>query len=76
MAGEVLGDRGRLDPVIAMWAANVIFTLAGLVLLLRVEKTTDGSRGGGLRDWWLDRTAKRALRASAGRGSAAREAGA
>ncbi len=62
MAGETLGDKGRLDPVIAMWSANVIFTLAGLVLLWRVEKTTDGSRGGGLRDWWADRRARRTLR--------------
>lgn len=62
MAGETLADKGRLEPVIAMWAANVIFTIAGVVLLLRVEKTADGSRGGGLRDWWADRRARRALR--------------
>ncbi len=65
MAGETLADKGRVDPVVAMWAANVIFTLAGLVLLSRVEKTTDGSRGGGLRDWWMDRKARRALRSAA-----------
>jgi len=62
MAGETLADKGRLEPVIAMWAANVIFTIAGVILLLRVEKTADGSRGGGLRDWWSDRRARRALR--------------
>ncbi len=62
MAGETLADKGRLEPVIAMWAANVVFTIAGVILLLRVEKTTDGSRGGGLRDWWIDRRARRALR--------------
>jgi lipopolysaccharide export system permease protein len=59
MAGETLADKGTVEPVIAMWAANVIFTLAGLVLLLRVEKTADGSRGGGLRDWWMDRRARK-----------------
>jgi lipopolysaccharide export system permease protein len=64
MAGEALGDKGRIPPFVAMWAANVIFTLAGLVLLLRVERTTDSSRGGGLRDWWADRAARRALRRS------------
>jgi lipopolysaccharide export system permease protein len=63
MAGEALGDKGRVAPFVAMWAANLLFTLAGLVLLLRVERTTDGSRGGGLRDWWADRKARRALRA-------------
>jgi lipopolysaccharide export system permease protein len=62
MAGETLADKGRVDPVVAMWAANVIFTLAGLVLLMRVEKTSDGSRGGGLRDWWMDRKARRAMK--------------
>lgn len=64
MAGETLADKGRLEPVIAMWAANVIFTIAGVILLLRVEKITDGSRGGGLRDWWADRRARRSLRRS------------
>jgi lipopolysaccharide export system permease protein len=64
MAGEVLGDKGRLGPVPAMWTANVLFTLAGLVLLWRVERTTDSSRGGGLRDWWADRRARRRVRAS------------
>ncbi len=64
MAGETLADKGRLEPVIAMWAANVIFTIAGVILLLRVEKTADGSRGGGLREWWADRKARRSLRRS------------
>jgi lipopolysaccharide export system permease protein len=63
MAGEALADKGRLDPFVAMWAANVVFTLAGFVMLLRVERTADGSRGGGLRDWWADRKARRTLRA-------------
>jgi lipopolysaccharide export system permease protein len=65
MAGETLADKGTVEPVIAMWAANVIFTLAGLVLLLRVEKTADGSRGGGLRDWWMDRRARKSRQRAA-----------
>lgn len=60
MAGETLADKGRLDPVVAMWAANVLFTIAGVLLLLRVERAADMSRGGGLRDWWSDRRARRA----------------
>lgn len=76
MAGEVLGDKGRVDPVLAMWAANVLFTVAGLVLLLRIERTADGSRGGGLRDWWADRRARRQLRAHPFVGAPTREAGA
>lgn len=62
MAGETLADKGRLDPLVAMWGANVLFTSGGLVMLLRVERTTDGSRGGGLRDWWSDRSSRSAMR--------------
>lgn len=59
MAGETLADKGRLDPVVAMWGANVIFLFAGLILLWRVEKTSDGSRGGGFREWWSNRRTRR-----------------
>jgi lipopolysaccharide export system permease protein len=62
MAGETLADDGKLPPWVAMWAANVIFTVLGLLLLLRIEKTADASRGGGIGAWWHDRKARRALR--------------
>lgn len=65
MAGEVLGEKGTLDPVIAMWAANVIFTIAGLLMLLQVEKSTDASRGGGIREWWTNKRNVRALKRGA-----------
>jgi lipopolysaccharide export system permease protein len=61
MAGETLADKGRLPPPVAMWIANVVFAIVGLALLWRVEGTTDSSRGGGLRDWWADRKARRAV---------------
>lgn len=61
MGGEALADKGRLPPPVAMWIANVVFTLMGIALLWRVESTTDTSRGGGLRDWWANRKAQRAL---------------
>lgn len=61
MGGEALADKGHLPAYVAMWTANVIFTIAGLVLLWRVESTTDTSRGGGLRDWWADRQARKLL---------------
>ena len=61
MAGETLADKGRLDPVIAMWGANVIFLVAGLLMLWRVEKTADASRGGGVREWLANRRARRAI---------------
>ena len=61
MGGEALADKGLVPPSIAMWIANAIFTVIGVVLLWRVESTTDTSRGGGIRDWWADRGARRAL---------------
>lgn len=70
MGGEALADKGRLPAYVAMWIANVIFTLAGIALLWRVETTTDRSRSGGLSDWWADRRARRlAARASAPTGA-------
>lgn len=60
MAGETLADDGKLPPIIAMWIANVIFTIAGLLLLLRIEKTADASRGGGIRAWFDERRMRRA----------------
>ena len=64
MAGETLADNGKLPPFVAMWMANVIFTIAGLALLLRIEKTADASRSGGLRAWLQDRKARRVIRAT------------
>jgi lipopolysaccharide export system permease protein len=61
MGGEALADKGRLPAYVAMWIANVVFSLAGIALLWRVESTTDTSRGGGLRDWWADRKARKQL---------------
>ena len=64
MGGEALADKGMLPASVAMWIANVIFALAGLVLLWRVESTTDTSRGGGLSDWWAARKAAKAANAA------------
>jgi lipopolysaccharide export system permease protein len=63
MGGEALADKGLVPASIAMWIANAIFAVTGVVLLWRVESTTDTSRGGGIRDWWADRGARRALAA-------------
>lgn len=61
MGGEALADKGKLPAFIAMWIANVLFSLAGIALLWRVESTTDASRGGGLREWLADRAVRRQL---------------
>ncbi|MEN9509219.1 MAG: hypothetical protein RLZZ621_1782 [Gemmatimonadota bacterium] len=71
MAGEALADKGRLPASLAMWLANGIFAIAGLVLFFRVETTIDSSRGGGLRDWWSDRRVRRQLRREARQKAAA-----
>ncbi|WP_309673416.1 LptF/LptG family permease, partial [Gemmatimonas sp.] len=75
MGGEALADKGLVPPSIAMWIANAIFTVTGVVLLWRVESTTDTSRGGGIRDWWADRGARRALAAQMKREQAAKTVG-
>jgi lipopolysaccharide export system permease protein len=46
IAGEALADRAFLTPFWAMWAANVILTIVGLVLLARMGKEGATSRGG------------------------------
>jgi len=61
MGGEALADKGHLPAALAMWIANVVFALVGLILLWRIESTVDSSRGGGLREWWSDRTVRKQL---------------
>jgi len=46
IAGESLGDRGILSPFMAMWAANILFTAIGALLLSRMGKEGATSRGG------------------------------
>ncbi len=73
MGGESLADKGMLPAWFAMWIANIVFTLAGLLLLWGLESTTDTSRGGGLRDRWDDwRTTRRLRKESKQRARASR----
>jgi lipopolysaccharide export system permease protein len=48
IAGEALADRSYLTPFWAMWAANVILTGVGLLLLARMGREGATSRGGDL----------------------------
>ena len=75
MAGEALADKGKLPAIIAMWAANVIFTVVGVILLWRIESTVDSSRGGGIREWFADRAVRRQLKRERAARSAAPLAG-
>jgi lipopolysaccharide export system permease protein len=45
-AGEPLADAGKLPPAVVMWAPNVVFTLVGLGMLLRVNRELGSTRGG------------------------------
>jgi lipopolysaccharide export system permease protein len=46
IAGEELANRGYVAPFWAMWAANVLFTVIGLVLLARMGREGATARGG------------------------------
>jgi lipopolysaccharide export system permease protein len=45
-AGEPLADAGKLPPAVVMWGPNVVFTLVGLLMLLRVNRELGSTRGG------------------------------
>lgn len=50
IAGESMADDGVLPPWVAMWAANLVFTLVGVVLFLRMGREGSTARGGDLDD--------------------------
>jgi lipopolysaccharide export LptBFGC system permease protein LptF len=35
--GKAMGSSGAVDPMMAAWAPNVLFLVAGMVLMLRVR---------------------------------------
>jgi lipopolysaccharide export system permease protein len=47
-AGEPLADAGILPPAAVMWAPNVVFTIVGVIGLLRVNRELGSTRGGDL----------------------------
>jgi lipopolysaccharide export system permease protein len=50
IAGESMADDGVMPPWIAMWGANLIFTLVGLGLFARMGREGSTARGGDLDD--------------------------
>jgi lipopolysaccharide export system permease protein len=48
IAGESLANKGYVPAALAMWAANILFTVIGLVLLSRMGRESGSARGGGL----------------------------
>ncbi|MEE8477975.1 MAG: LptF/LptG family permease [Gemmatimonadales bacterium] len=51
-AGEGLGDLGRMDPWIPMWAPNILLTTFGILGMLAVARHTGTARGGDFADLW------------------------
>jgi lipopolysaccharide export system permease protein len=66
IGGESLANEGLIPPFWAMWGTNVILTIVGVVLFLRMGQDSTSNRGGD----WSDRLD--ALLAKFGRGPQAR----
>jgi lipopolysaccharide export system permease protein len=69
IGGESLANEGIVPPFWAMWGTNVILSVVGIVLLLRMGKDSTSNRGGD----WSDKLD--ALLAKFGRGPQARLGG-
>jgi lipopolysaccharide export system permease protein len=50
IAGEALADKDIVPPFVAMWAANSLLTLVGVLLLSRMGRETSTTRGGDFRE--------------------------
>jgi lipopolysaccharide export system permease protein len=50
IGGEELGDKGYVSPSLAMWLPNIVLTLIGIFLLIRMGRETATSRGGDMRE--------------------------
>ena len=48
IAGESMADSGKLPPWVAMWGANIVFTVVGLILFARMGRESSTARGGDL----------------------------
>jgi lipopolysaccharide export system permease protein len=51
IGGDSLAQKGYISPVTAMWAANVIFTIVGIVFYARLGHEASSARGGDVREW-------------------------
>ena len=52
IAGEPLGDSGKVPPAIAMWATNVLIGLVAVILAWRMGRAGATARGGDLSERW------------------------
>lgn len=58
IAGESLADRRVADPMVTMWAGNVIFLVAAIVLAARMGRAQGNARGSSLDEIWQALLAK------------------
>lgn len=52
IAGETLANKLVVSPFLAMWAANILFFVLGILLLIRVQRSGATARGGDAREMW------------------------
>jgi len=52
LGGEALADRALVGPSIAMWAANALLGIIGVILTLRLGSEGSTSRGSETSEWW------------------------
>jgi len=52
IGGESLANKGIIEPFWAMWGTNVILTIVGVVLLMRMGHEENSGRGGNWADRW------------------------
>ena len=50
IAGESLADKNIVPPFLAMWAANILLTIVGVFLLVRMGRESATTRGGDFRE--------------------------
>ncbi|MEO5818381.1 MAG: LptF/LptG family permease [Gemmatimonadaceae bacterium] len=65
IGGEALANQGLVPPFWAMWGTNVILTLVGVIMLLRMGNDSGSGRGGGIREWLDERRLLREERRAA-----------
>lgn len=52
LAGEALSDSGYVDPAIAMWGANILLGIVGVILTARLGSEGSTHRGSETSEWW------------------------
>jgi lipopolysaccharide export system permease protein len=50
IAGESLANENIVSPFLAMWAANILLTIVGVILLARMGRESATTRGGDFRE--------------------------